>query len=391
MPATIAEAELPMPWVSGISLPIYIFKAGISLPYFRAVAIADEFGNPSSIHKIGKRAKARLEQSRRETAALLNANPAEITFTSGATEANNLAIRGIVSKYEHPHIITTEIEHASVLNTYKSLEDVAEVTYIPATKKGAIDMEAFRDALREDTVLVSIMLVNNETGVMQPLYEIGEMLAEHGAKLHVDAVQAFGHMGVDVKDLGVDLLTLSGHKIYGPKGIGVLYRKNDVVLSPMITGGSQERDRRGGTENSMFIYAMAEAMKKADAERTMRTVKEMQLKEKFLNAMTHAEIPFEVNGDVNQAASHIISIYFPWTEAEFLLTALDMAGIYVSGGSACSAGTVEPSHVLESMYGNDERVKKSVRFSFSHLMEEAEIDTIARALKEIYERLFIES
>lgn len=357
----------------------------------KVFANADEFGNPSSIHKIGKRAKARLEQSRRETAALLNANPAEITFTSGATEANNLAIRGIVSKYEHPHIITTEIEHASVLNTYKSLEDVAEVTYIPATKKGAIDMEAFRDALREDTVLVSIMLVNNETGVMQPLYEIGEMLAEHGAKLHVDAVQAFGHMGVDVKDLGVDLLTLSGHKIYGPKGIGVLYRKNDVVLSPMITGGSQEKDRRGGTENSMFIYAMAEAMKKADAERTMRTVKEMQLKEKFLNAMTHAEIPFEVNGDVNQAASHIISIYFPWTEAEFLLTALDMAGIYVSGGSACSAGTVEPSHVLESMYGNDERVKKSVRFSFSHLMEEAEIDTIARALKEIYERLFIES
>ncbi|WP_411844423.1 cysteine desulfurase family protein [Salinicoccus sp. HZC-1] len=354
-------------------------------------ANADEFGNPSSIHKIGKRAKAQLEHSRREIAGLLNAYPSEITFTSGATEANNLAIRGVVSNYDHPHIITTAIEHASVLNTYESLEDVADVTYIPATEKGVIDKEAFKAALREDTALVSIMLVNNETGVMQPIYEIGEILAGHNALLHVDAVQAFGHMGVDVKDFGADLLTLSGHKIYGPKGVGVLYRKNDVILNPMITGGSQEKDRRSGTENNLFIYAMAEAMKKADDERTMRSIKEMQLKEKFLNTLTHAEIPFEVNGDVNQAATHIINIHFPWTEAEFLLTALDMADIYVSSGSACSAGTVEPSHVLESMYGEDARVKKSIRFSFSHLMEEEEIDAIVNALKEIYERLFIES
>lgn len=357
----------------------------------KMLANADDFGNPSSIHKVGKRAKAQLEHSRREIAGLLNAYPSEITFTSGATEANNLAIRGIVSKHAHPHIITTEIEHASVLKTCKSLEEVADVTYIPATEKGTVDMEALKEALREDTVLVSVMLVNNETGVMQPIYEISELLAGHQSLLHVDAVQAFGHMGVDVKDFGVDLLSLSGHKIYGPKGIGVLYRKNDIVLNPMITGGSHEKGRRSGTENSMFIYAMAEAMKKANDERTMRSIKEMQLKEKFLNTLTHAEIPFEVNGDVNQAASHIINIHFPWTEAEFLMTALDMADVYVSGGSACSAGTVEPSHVLESMYGEDERIKKSIRFSFSHLMEEEEIDMIGKALKEIYERLFIES
>ncbi|WP_017548765.1 aminotransferase class V-fold PLP-dependent enzyme [Salinicoccus carnicancri] len=346
-----------------------------------------EFGNPSSIHKVGKRAKAKLEHSRRETAGLLNAHPSEITFTSGATEANNLAIRGIVSRFDHPHIITTEIEHASVLNTYEALEEAADVTYIPATDKGTVDTAALKAALREDTVLVSIMLVNNETGVMQPIYEIGEILAEHGAKLHVDAVQAFGHMGVDVKELGVDLLTLSGHKIYGPKGIGVLYREKDVILAPMITGGSHEKGRRSGTENSLFIGAMAEAMKKADAERTVRSIKEMQLKEKFLNNMTHAEIPFEVNGDVNQASSHIINIHFPWADSEFLLTALDMADIYVSGGSACSAGTVEPSHVLESMFGEDARVKRSVRFSFSHLMEEKEIDIVTESLKDIYERL----
>src|SRR5690625_1082491 len=348
---------------------------------------AKEFGNPSSIHKVGKRAKEKLERSRREIAGLLNAHPSEITFTSGATEANNLTIRGIVSRLDHPHIITTEIEHASVLNTYEALEEAADVTYIPATDKGTIDTGAFKAALREDTALVSIMLVNNETGVMQPIYEIGEILSEHGAKLHVDAVQAFGHMGIDVKGLGVDLLTLSGHKIYGPKGIGVLYREKDVVLAPMITGGSHEKGRRSGTENSLFIGAMAEAMKKADAERTVRSIKEMQLKEKFLNNMIHAEIPFEVNGDVNQASSHIINIHFPWTDSGFLLTALDMADIYVSGGSACSAGSVEPSHVLESMFNEDERVKKSVRFSFSHLMEEEEIDTITEALRNIYGRL----
>lgn len=351
----------------------------------------EEFGNPSSIHKLGKRAKAKLEASRREIAVLLNAHPSEITFTSGATEANNLAIRGIVSKYDRPHIITTEIEHASVLNTYRSLENTADVSYIPATEKGVMDIAAFKEALREDTALVSIMLVNNETGVMQPIYEIGELLKDHGAKFHVDAVQAFGHMGIDVKDFGVDLLSLSGHKIYGPKGIGVLYRNEDVVLNPIITGGSHEKGRRSGTENGLFIYAMAEVMKKAESERTMRSIKEMQLKEKFLNGMTHAEIPFEVNGDVNQAASHIINIHFPWTETEFLLTALDMAGVYVSGGSACSAGTVEPSHVLESMYGEDARVKRSVRFSFSHTMEETEIDAITKALKDIYERLATES
>ncbi|CAM2752693.1 cysteine desulfurase family protein [Salinicoccus roseus] len=348
---------------------------------------ADEFGNPSSIHKAGKRAKAQLEKARRQTAALLNASASEIIFTSGATEANNMAIRGVIGRRDRPHVITTEVEHASVLNTFRALEADAEVTYVPADERGVVDMAALKRALREDTALVSIMLVNNETGVMQPIYEIREMLSGSDALLHVDAVQAFGHMTVDVEDLGVDLLSLSAHKLYGPKGVGLLYKSKDVHLDPVITGGSQERDARGGTENTMWIQAMAAAMQKASDEMTRRSIREMQLKELLLNTLTSAEIPFQVNGDVNQSASHIINLYFPWTDAEFLLTALDMAGICLSAGSACHAGTLEPSHVLSSMYGETDRSTKSIRFSFSYMMTDEEIERIAEALGDIYERL----
>lgn len=348
---------------------------------------ADEFGNPSSIHKAGKRAKAQLEKARRQTAALLNASASEIIFTSGATEANNTAIRGVIGRRDRPHVITTEVEHASVLNTFRALEADAEVTYVPADERGVVDMAALKRALREDTALVSIMLVNNETGVMQPIYEIREMLSGSDALLHVDAVQAFGHMTVDVEDLGVDLLSLSAHKLYGPKGVGLLYKSKDVHLDPVITGGSQERDARGGTENTMWIQAMAAAMQKASDEMTRRSIREMQLKELLLNTLTSAEIPFQVNGDVNQSASHIINLYFPWTDAEFLLTALDMAGICLSAGSACHAGTLEPSHVLSSMYGETDRSTKSIRFSFSYMMTDEEIERIAEALGDIYERL----
>ncbi|WP_271398122.1 cysteine desulfurase family protein [Salinicoccus roseus] len=348
---------------------------------------ADEFGNPSSIHKAGKRAKAQLEKARRQTAVLLNASASEIIFTSGATEANNMAIRGVIGRRDRPHVITTEVEHASVLNTFRALEADAEVTYVPADERGVVDMGALKRALREDTALVSIMLVNNETGVMQPIYEVREMLSGSDALLHVDAVQAFGHMTVDVEDLGVDLLSLSAHKLYGPKGVGLLYKSKDVHLDPVITGGSQERDARGGTENTMWIQAMAAAMQKASDEMTRRSIREMQLKELLLNTLTSAEIPFQVNGDVNQSASHIINLYFPWTDAEFLLTALDMAGICLSAGSACHAGTLEPSHVLSSMYGETDRSTKSIRFSFSYMMTDEEIERIAEALGDIYERL----
>jgi len=351
------------------------------------MANADVFGNPSSIHRVGKDAKAKLQAHRARIAKSINAKPKEIIITSGATEANNLAIKGTADRHEKPHMITTDIEHASVRTTYQNLSEDYDVTFLKASENGLIDVEDLKKNLKSNTVLVSIMFVNNETGSIQPVFEIAKVLKDHPALLHIDAVQAFGHMEVDVEALGADMLTLSGHKIYGPKGIGMLYLREGTKLSAQITGGSHELSRRAGTENTMWVEALSLAMEKADYERSKRSLKEMQLKERFLNELTAKEVPFEVNGDVNRQSSHILNLYFPWSDAEFLLTAFDMAGIYVSAGSACNAGTVQPSHVIQSMYGGEERALKSVRFSFSHLMEADDVLEIAQQLHVIYERL----
>lgn len=348
---------------------------------------AESFGNPSSIHRIGKDAKADLQNYRRKMAECINAKPNEIILTSGATEANNLAIKGIAEAHDKPHFITTDIEHASVRTTYQDLSEAYDVTFLSAKKNGQIDAEELKSSLKDNTVLVSIMMVNNETGSMQPLFEIAEVLKAHKALLHVDAVQGFGHMDINVEDIGADLLTLSGHKIYGPKGIGLLYLKEGIKLSAQITGGSHELSRRAGTENIMWIHAFSLAMEKAKVHRSERTIKEMQMKERFINGLIERKIPFEVNGDVNNQTSHIINVYFDWTEAEFLLTALDMAGVYVSAGSACNAGTVQPSHVIRSMYNDEQRALQSIRFSFSHLMAEEDITEIVEQLEIIYNRL----
>ncbi|MCD2136811.1 cysteine desulfurase family protein [Salinicoccus halitifaciens] len=354
----------------------------------KVMAGADVFGNPSSIHRVGKDAKAKLQAHRTRIAESINAKPKEIIITSGATEANNLAIKGTAGRHEKPHMITTDIEHASVRTTYQDLSEQYDVTFLKASENGLIDVDDLKKSLQSNTVLVSIMLVNNETGSIQPVYEIAKVLKDHQALFHIDAVQAFGHMEVNVHALGADMLTLSGHKIYGPKGIGMLYLREGTKLSAQITGGSHELSRRAGTENTMWVEALALAMEKADSKRAARSLKEMQLKERFLNELTAEEIPFEVNGDVNRQASHIVNLHFPWSEAEFLLTALDMTGVYVSAGSACNAGTVQPSHVIQAMYGDEERALKSIRFSFSHLMEEEDILEIVSQLKAIYERLY---
>lgn len=348
---------------------------------------AENFGNPSSIHRIGKDAKADLQKYRRKIAGCINAKPNEIILTSGATEANNLAIKGIAKEHANPHFITTDIEHASVRTTYQDLSEEYDVTFLSAKENGQIDVEELKSSLKDNTVLVSIMMVNNETGSMQPVFEIAEVLKGHDALFHVDAVQGFGHMDVDAGNLGADLLTLSGHKIYGPKGIGLLYLKEGIKLSALMTGGSHELSRRAGTENIMWIQAFSLAMEKAEAHRSERTIKEMQMKERFINELIERKIPFEVNGDVNNQTSHIVNVYFDWTEAEFLLTALDMAGVFVSAGSACNAGTVQPSHVIQSMYEDEERALKSIRFSFSHLMAEEDTTEIAEQLEIIYNRL----
>lgn len=353
------------------------------------VSSSEHFGNPSSIHQVGKRAKADLERNRRDIASVIGAKPNEMIMTSGATEANNLAIRGVVESHDDPHIITTKTEHSSVLNTIEMLEKEGKckVTYLDVGEDGVIDLNELKNALTRQTVLVTIILVNNETGVVEPIYDIQEILKESSAYLHVDAVQAVGHMEIDVEDLGVDFLSLSGHKIYGPKGIGALYHRNGIHLKSMVTGGGHERARRAGTENTLWVYGLALAMTKAKENVQERSLKEMQLKELFLNELTASEIPFEVNGDVNQMSSHIINLHFPWTASEFLLTALDMANVFASGGSACHAGTVQPSHVITEMY-DEERANHSIRFSFSHLMEGEDIKDIVSSLKEIYTRLY---
>lgn len=350
---------------------------------------SEYFGNPSSIHQEGKRARAYFEKNRRNIASAIGAEPEEIIITSGATEANNMAIKGIAAGNDTPHIITTEIEHASVLSTIELLEQEGKctVTYLSADESGLISPDELKSALTDKTVLVSIVLVNNETGVVQPMYDIQDVLSDHPAYLHVDAVQAVGHMEIDVNDLKVDFLSLSGHKIYGPKGIGALYHRSGIHLKALTTGGDQEKSRRAGTENIQWTEGLSLALTKVRDNLTERTLKEMQLKELFLTELTASEVPFEVNGDVNQMSSHIINLHFPWTASEFLLTALDMAGVYASGGSACHAGTVQPSHVIKAMY-DDERAGHSIRFSFSHLMSEDDIKQIAASLKEIYTRLY---
>lgn len=349
--------------------------------------LTNEFGNASSIHKVGRSTRAILDNARREMASLLNASPKEIIMTSGATESNNTAIKGVV--LNHPagkHIITTQIEHHSVLYVFQYLESIGyNVTYLPVNEFGEVQINDVKEALRDDTVLVSIMFGNNEVGSIQPIEEIGELLKYHDALFHVDAVQAFGHIRIDVTTLNVDLLSLSAHKFYGPKGTGLLYIKDKTKLNIQQLGGSQETKRRAGTENIPSIKAMSFAMTLATEEMNERNIKLLQLKEHFLNGLHEANIPFELNGNKNMQLSHINNIYFPFLNVETFLTLLDMNGVYVSSGSACTAGSVEPSHVLTAMYGESQKTTHSIRFAFSHLMTTEQIDYIVQTIKTIYE------
>ena len=347
---------------------------------------ADKFGNPSSIHRIGKEGKAFYEKSRKNAAELIEAKPDEIVFTGSATEANNMVIRGIVSYYERPHIITTSVEHASVKETYQAMEDYADVTYLDVNENGQISIEDLKNALTERTKLVSIIMVNNETGTIQPMEEIRKAVAESNALLHIDAVQAFRQLKISTKSLGCDFLTLSGHKLHAPKGIGILFIKQNTHLNRIMTGGSQEKERRAGTENTLYAHAMSLAMTQAEEKREENTKVLKALKEKLISELQTQEVPFEINGSTAFQTNHIVNLYFPWTTSEYLLTAMDMAGIYASGGSACNAGTVVPSHVIQAMYSED-RARRSIRFSFSKELTEDDMTFIAEKLKSIYTKL----
>ncbi|MCH4459775.1 cysteine desulfurase [Staphylococcus haemolyticus] len=347
------------------------------------------FGNPSSIHSIGRDARRYLDESRRTVAKLLNAKPSEVIFTSGATESNNTAIKGLVYANEHlgNHIITTKIEHHSVLHVFEQLEKEGyDVTYLDVDDTGAIDLDQLKEALTNDTILVSIMFVNNEVGTVEPMYDIEDIVSESNALLHVDAVQAIGHLDVNFEDFKMDTLSLTAHKFGGPKGVGVLLVRDKTPIEYSQLGGEQETKRRAGTENLAQIVGFTKALELAHKNRDNNNLHLMQLKELFLVSLQERAIPFEVNGSMVDTTGHILNLYFPFIDVETMLTLLDLANIYVSSGSACTAGSTTPSHVLAAMYEDEERAKHSVRFSFNELTTDQEIKYIVAEIHKIYHK-----
>lgn len=326
------------------------------------------FGNPSSIHSFGREARHQIDLARAGLARSIGAKENEIIFTSGGTEADNMALFGVAESYQNKgkHIVTTVVEHHAVLHACKKLEKMGyEVTYLPVDETGRISIDEFRVALRDDTILVSIMYGNNEIGSIQPISEIGEIVKDHQAIFHTDAVQAYGIENIDVNEKHIDLLSVSAHKINGPKGTGFLFARSDIKLSPRSFGGEQERKRRAGTENVASIVGFHEAVKIASDERAANIEKYAGFKEAMLGKLRELDVEFHVNGLLDNSLPHVLNLSFPGTSVEAMLVNLDLAGIAVSSGSACTAGSIEPSHVLVAMFGKQsDRLINSIRFSF---------------------------
>lgn len=346
--------------------------------------LLEQYGNPSSVHAAGRSARAAIDKARRQIAQELNAKPTELIFTSGGTESDNYAIFGAAeaAREKGRHLITTRFEHHAVLHAFEELEKQGyDVTYLDVPDTGVVSMAALQEAVREDTTLVSIMFGNNEVGTIQPIAAFGQFLRERGILFHTDAVQVFGKQAIDVEALQVDLLSASGHKINGPKGIGLLYVRTGVKLAPQTFGGEQERKRRAGTENVPGIVGLAKALELMIAEREQQQDHIKQLRSVLLTRLDESGITYEVNGV--EGLPNVLNLYFPQIEIEPFLIMLDMRQMAVSSGSACTAGSVEPSHVLSAMYGEDERTRASVRISFGHGNELAQVELLAQALQDV--------
>ena len=347
------------------------------------------YGNPSSTHTLGQKAKAVVENARHIVAKNLKVEAKEIVFTSGGAEGNNLVIKGFLkqNKDKGKHIITTKIEHSTVLKTFESLEKQGyDVTYIDVTKDGIIDVEKLKKAVRKDTALVSVMFVNNETGVIQPIKEIGEFLKEKEIFFHTDAVQAIGKFEIYPKELRIDALTVSSHKFYGPKGTGFVFIDKKYNVEKEIFGGSQERNRRAGTENVNGILGTSVALEEVyeKMEVIFEHEKKIQeyLEEKLKNEIGRIQ-KVEINGENSRRVKNITNVFIENTDIQMLLVALDMRGICVSGGSACMSGSLENSYVLKAMGLNDEKLKSSFRISIGKDTTIEEIDYFIENLKEI--------
>lgn len=356
------------------------------MPYFTEV-----FGNPSSIHHIGRQARHAVDEARNIIATSIGARENEIIFTSGGTESDNLAIVGtaFALKQKGNHIITTAIEHHAVLKTCQYLERLGfEVSYLPVDENGLISVEELKRTVKDETILVSIMYGNNEVGTIQPIQKIGQFLQEKGIVFHTDAVQAYGTIALDVNDLHVDLLSVSSHKINGPKGIGFLYVRSGVQLYPRLIGGEQERKRRAGTENVAGIVGLKQAILISRESARMKVEEYSRFKELMITILTEEGIHFAVNGAGAETLPHVLNLYFPGTNVESMLVNLDLAGIAVSSGSACTAGSIDPSHVLTAMYGSDsDKAASSIRFSFGYGNNEEQIVKAARETAKIVKRL----
>ena len=355
------------------------------IPYMNEI-----YGNPSSLHSVGQEANEALQNARERIAKLLGCEPKEITFTSGGSEADNQAIISAAKlgeRKEKKHIVSTAFEHHAVLHTLEKLEKQGfEVTILDVHENGLISAEQVRNAIRDDTCLVTVMYANNEIGTIQPIAEIGAVCREKGVLFHTDAVQAAGHLKINVKEQNIDMLSLSAHKFHGPKGIGVLYARKGILLTNLIEGGAQERGKRAGTENIPAIMGMVAALEEACAKIDENTVKLTALRDKLIAGLS--EIPHSIlNGDAKQRLPGNVNFCFEGIEGESLLLLLDDKGVCASSGSACTSGSLDPSHVLLAIGRVHDIAHGSLRLSLSEENTEQEIDYTIKAVKEVVEYL----
>lgn len=349
-------------------------------------ALTNNYGNASSIHTLGKKNRVLVDYARQTMAQSIGAHAREIIITSGGTESDNMALLKTAEHYADKgnHIITTVIEHPAVLNPLRYLETKGfEVTYLPVDDKGQVTLGQVKDAIRPETILISMMYANNEVGTIMPIQAVGEYLESLDQEIafHTDAVQAYGTVSLDVDELKVDLLSVSAHKMNGPKGIGFLYVREGLNIPSLLLGGAQENEHRAGTENIPAILAFEKAIQLNIEKYEENNERLSNLKTSFIEGLNHFNIEYAINGDVEKSLPHILNIHFPSIRSDMLLIKMDLNGVAISAGSACSAGSIEPSHVLVAMYGEEaEEINHSVRFSFGLGNTEVEIEQVVELL-----------
>ena len=351
--------------------------------------LSDNYGNASSVYSIGRLSKKAIEDSREKVANILNCRPDEIYFTSGGSESDNTAIKGIAraNREKGKHIITSKIEHLAVLDTCKKLEeDGFEVTYLDVDEYGRINLVELKSSIRKDTILISIMYANNEVGTIQQISQIGKIAKENNIYFHTDAVQAIGSAKIDVQAQNIDSLSLSAHKFYGPKGIGILYVKKDIKFEKFIDGGHQERNKRAGTENVANIVGLAKALEMAYDKLEEHTLKISQLRDYYENSVKESIPNIKINGDINDRLPGNSNISFIGVNGQDLLLNLDMMGICVSSGSACTSGSINASHVLMALGLDEDIARSSIRVSIGKYNTKEDIDYLVKNLIEIVDR-----